>query len=401
MSAIKIRNLLLSLLIFLILLFVGYKYFEWKTFSDLAGAYNNSYFNEIKFVSEMEPSYTGYYTELFNNKQFKNPKDSTDYLLGLTAVENKLNIVINNDEGYRDLLNNNNDLFSKLKGGINLLFGERGSIGKEILNDQLKYYQDEMEMNNINLATYYGTQILFTIYRDNIALSDFTKIIGNSTDSSYISKYFDNIASLEKYANSDFKFDNEDFINNYYPNFISKINNWKKFFAAYYAAEKDFTAGNAQVAQLELQAVSDNASNSYVDYSSIFNEQNSTSSKLSKDILKLVSDQAGAIKDYKSKQLYKYPFLKNVNVWKEDFVLCQMYDYKSGIYYSITSTYPVSKNVSDLINELSTISPKTDNVDSKFDKSSMKFTNSDKKLEFTCIDRYSGNKLNFVINKSY
>lgn len=397
----SLRNLFLYSLISLLAIASLYKYFEWKTFSDLSSAYNDSYFNEIKFVSGIDPSYTAFFSELYNNKQFQNPKDSTDYLQGLTAIENKLNIVINNDEGYRDLLNNNNDLFSKLGNSTNFLFGKRGDIGKKIVNDQLKYYQDEIKSNNINLAYGYGIKILFTIYRDNVAFNDFGKIIGSSTDPTYISKYFANIASLEKYSNSDFKFDKEDFIKNYYPNFVSKVNHWKKYFATYYQAEKDFSVGNTDTAQLELQTVSDNASNSYIDYSSIFNEQNSTTSDLSKDILKQVSDQAATIKDYKSKGLYKYPLLRDIKIWKEDFVLCQMYDYKSSVFYSITSNYPVSKNVSDLIKELSAINPKTDNVDSKFDKSTMKFTNSDKSLEFTCTDKYTGEKLKFVTPKSY
>ncbi len=313
----------------------------------------------------------------------------------------KLNIYINKDEGYRDLLNKNLALFSQLQNNTNLLFGERGVMAKRIVSDQLSYYQDEIKSNSSGLAVGYGTKILFTLYRDNTALQDFGKIIGSSTDPTYIGKYFANIASLEKYTSSDFKFDKEELIKNYYPSFINKVNNWKKFFAAYYLAEKDFAVGNTETAQLELQAVRDNASNSQIDYSSIFNEQNSTFSELSKDILKQVSDQAAIIKDYKSKQLYKYPFLKAVNIWKEDFVLCQMYNFKSGVFHSITSNYPVSKNVPDLIKELSTINPKTDNVDDKFDKSTMKFTNSGKSLEFTCLDKYTREKLNFIIPKSY
>lgn len=396
-----LRNLILIFLAFLFTGSVGYKYFEWKTFSDLSSAYNEVYFDELKLTSEnMIPS-ASFSGELRNNKQFNKPLNNNDYLQGLTTVENKLSIVINNEEGNGDFLKNSKEKFAGLQNNDNFLFGERGDIAKSIINKQLSYYQDELKQNNLNLAMEYGMRILFTIYRDNTALNDFSKTIGSSTDSKYIGKYFGDIASLEKYANSDFKFDKEDFIKNYYPSFVSKVDNWKKYFATYYIAEKDFAVGNTETARLELQAVQDNASSSYIDYSSLFNEQSITYSELMKDILKQVSDQAVAIKDYKSKQLYKYPFLKDVNVWKDDFVLCQMYDFKSSIYHSITSNYPVAKNVPDLIKELSTISPKTDNVDNRFDKSIMEFTNSDKRMDFTCKDKYSGEKLNFFTIKSY
>jgi hypothetical protein len=399
MNIIKIRNLILFPLIFLILLFVGYKYFEWKTFSELSNAYNTAYFNEIKLVSENQSAEEDLTNELSTNKQFLKPKDTKDYLEGVSAIETKLNISINNYEGYRDLLNKDLTQFEKLQNGINLLIGERRRIGKIILNNQLAYYKDELKGALSNLATRYGIKILFQIYRDNGSLSTFSDAIGTSVDQTYISKYFDVISPLEKYTNSNYKFENEDYVKEHYPNFINKIGNWKKYFSSYYEAEKDFSVGNIEVAQLKLRTVWDNASNSYIDYSSIFDEQGSAPLNSAKNILKLVSEQAASIKDYKQKGLYKYPLLKEISIWKEDLVLCQMYNYKSSIFNAITSKYPSSKTVSDLIKELSTISPKTDNVDSRFDKSTMEFKNTDKQLEFVCKDKYSGEKIKFFITK--
>lgn len=398
MNKVKIRNLLLFLLTFLVLLFVGYKYFEWKTFSDLANAYNTAYLNEFKLVAEMQPSDENLSKE-FSNKQFLEPKNEEDYFKGVSAIETKLNISINQREGYVELLNKDIILFTKLQKGTNLLIGERGNIGKIIVNNQLAYYKEEIDGVRSNLAAGYATKILFQIYRDNSSLNSFSKSIGTSADAADVSRYFDVISPLEKYANSNYKFENEESVVKYFPNLSNKFGNWKKYFSSYYEAEKDFSVGNTDVAQLKLQNVWDNASNSYIDYSSIFDEQGSSPLNSAKNILKLVSEQAASIKDYKQKGLYKYPFLKEISIWKEDLVLCQMYDYKSGIFNTITSKYPSSKTVSELIKELSTISPKTDNVDSRFDKSTMEFKNTDKQLEFVCKDKYSGEKIKFFITK--
>src|ERR1035437_4241255 len=143
MNKIKIRHLLIALFVIVILLFVGYKYFEWKTFSDLSNAYNYSYVKEIKYVSAMEPPTNDFFKELYNNKQFSKPKDNQDYLEGITTLSEKLNIVINNGEGYIDLLNEKLAIFSKLKNNTNLLFGERGDIAKKIVNNQIDYYNIE------------------------------------------------------------------------------------------------------------------------------------------------------------------------------------------------------------------------------------------------------------------
>ena len=399
MKKIKLRNLLLSFLILVLILFVGYKYFEWKTFSDLAKIYNSSWLRELTLTSESQTPNKEFYDELSNNKSFQQPKNREAFVMGVDEVNAKLNIVINNTEGYSDQLEQDKELFLKLKNKTNFLVGQRGDIAKKIVNIQLAYYNLEQEGSKINLAAAYGISALFNIWKDTATLNDFLDKIGSSTDATLIGKYFGDLAPLEKYTRTNFKFEHEDEITKYYPDFASKIKNYKKYFASYYAVEKDFSVGNTETAKLELQSVTDNWANLSIDYSSLGNEQSSKLMDDVKETLKLVSDQSMTIKDYKLKKLYKYPLLPNVDVWKEDLVLCQMYDYKTNYYYTVTSKYPTAKTVSELIKELSKISPKTDNVDNRFDKSAMKFVNSDKKLDFTCIDKYSGTRLNYFITK--
>lgn len=398
MNLIKIRNLLLVFFVFIILLFIGYKYFEWNTFKDIANSYNTSWLKELSLTSEGGIPSKDYNDELANNKNFKQ-SDRSAFLKGLDEINAKLNIVVNVLEGYSDQLEQDRKIFAKLKNKTNFLFGERGNIAKKIVDDQLAYYDLEQKGNKISLANYYGVNVLFNIWRDSITLTNFLDKIGSSTDASFIGKYFSELAPLEKYTSSNFKFEHEDEIKQYYPDFGNKINSYKKYFASYYTAEKDFSVGNTETAQLELQTTTDNWAKISIDYSSLGNEQNPTLKEATKEILRLVSDQSMTIKNYKLKKLYKYPLLPSIDVWKEDLVLCQMYDYKTYYYYSVTSKYPTAKTVDGLIKELSKISPKTDNVDGIFDKSAMKFINSDKKLDFTCIDKYSGTRLNYFLEK--
>jgi len=397
-KSVSLRVILLIVLILLISISIGYKYFEWKIFNNISSIYNRAYFEEISLTSEGGRIFEKY-TNLMSSQSFTDPRDTTEYLEILTNIDNTLNININFLEGYGTLLKENLYKFSELKKGSNFLIGERRNIAKKIINYHLDYYKNEMEMNQIQLSQNYGVKTLINIWSDNTKLVDFLNKIGSSVDSDYIGKYFSEIISLEKYSNNDFKFENEDIIRKYYPNSVSKLNSWKEYFAAYYSAEKNFVRGNTETAFLELQAVKDNASNATTDYNTIFTEQESQTSEKSRAILKIVSNQAATIKEYKSKGLYKYPLLKENNIWIEDFVLCQMYNYKTQIYQSITSKYPSSKTVSGLIKELSTINPKTSNVDSTFDKSVMKFTNTDKKIEFICENKYNNKKLVFNILK--
>jgi hypothetical protein len=366
----------------------------------LANAYNSAWFSELKLSSGLVQPGVDLYDEISNNKNLNQGKDVDAFVTAVNDTQTKLNIVINGQEGYLDQVGQDKIMFSNLQRGTNLLLGERGDLARRIVGDQLSYYQNEQTGNKSTLAGLYGLTALFTIWKDNVVVKQFSDAVGSSTDASYISKYFSELAPLEKYSSSGFKFEHEDLIKEYYPEFTNKIDNYKRYFASYYAAEKDFSVGNTDTAKLEIQSVIDNWANISIDYSSIFNETNSSILDEEKDTLKKVSDQAVAIKDYKSKKLYKYPLLPDISVWKEDLVLCQMYDFKTGIYHSITSKYPNAKTVAGLISEISTISPKTDNVDNRFDKSAMKFVNSDKKLEFTCIDKYSKTKLNYFITKN-
>jgi hypothetical protein len=398
MNTIKIRNLLLLFLVLLALLFVGYKYFEWKTISDLSNLYNTTWVSEFKIVSNTYAPAHDFFSK-FTNSEETQVTDPDKIIARTTDLNNSLALYINSEEGYRDLISSNNQKYLTLKPFVSLLFGERGKIAKNIVNDQLNYYHNEIANNKHSLASDYFFAILF----GNIIIDyqNLTKYDGKAQISTAnFSKNFGDISSLEKYADNSFKFDNEDLIKQEYPTAYQKIQNYKKYFSSYYKVVKDYVNGDTETAAYEYQALKESASDIGIDFNTIFNEGKSISLENSKSTLQLVSDQASNIKQFKTNKLYKYPLLADISTWKEDLVLCQMYDFKMSIYKDISSKYPDAKNVPDLIKQLSTMSPSTDNVDNTFDKSTvLKFVNNDKQIQFVCKDKYTKSSITFTTDK--
>ena len=108
---------------------------------------------------------------------------------------------------------------------------------------------------------------------------------------------------------------------------------------------------------------------------------------LAKNTIETVTNKVNAINTFQEEDLGSYPALPKISKWKEDLVLCQLYAYKSQFYNLITGKYPEATNFDELLIKLSQVAPKTDDVDRKFDKSVIKFTNNDKEITFECTDK--------------
>jgi hypothetical protein len=165
------------------------------------------------------------------------------------------------------------------------------------------------------------------------------------------------------------------------------LDRYRAYFSSYYSVAKDAVNSDYESVQYKLSKLEETRTNLNVNFADLFSEGKNKNTENAKNIIQLVSDEAYLIKDFKSKGLYKYPLLANVNNWDEDLMLCQMYDYKSSVYHNMTTKYVSAKTTKDLLNELSSISPSTSLVDSQFDTKTINFTNNDKAITFKCTGR--------------
>lgn len=395
---INIRKLLLVFALSFFLIGIGYKYYEWNLLKNLSNLYNTSWKQELKTVERGGKAGDEFFKLQADTFSEKAAADSL--VKNYKELSGKLNLYIENEEEYLRLIRQNKDKYLALKTPPLFLFGPQGNFGKETVNLQLKYYDSEEENANRNIASLYLWSNLLSVLRDKSIVEAFEKKIGSNYKN--VSKYFSDISTIQSYTENSYRFSHQEEIDKYFPGGLETLQKYKSYLSTYYLVVEDIVNGDYDSAAYKYTNISNNIASLSLNLDSIFNAQ-ADEQRVSnnKKIVEAVSNQASLIKRFKKNNLGKYPFLSTINKWKEDLVLCQMYDFKTlAIYYSITSNYPTAKNFNDLIIELSSVNPKTEIVDNDFDRDVVMFTNDDDRIEFQCKDEADGDTLIFTTIKT-
>lgn len=393
MKSFSVRNIVISAFILLLILCVGYKYYEWTTLQKLSTFYNQTWTQEFGLVQDENKNIQPYLDlrEKIYDKNTKNTLvNSYDEYVG------SLRLIISSQESYLDTIKQNNNAYSEIN--TFFLFGERGNFAKNLVSSQKQYYKYEINDAEISDAYNWLNYNITTVLRDYEILQSFGNNITSNTATN-ISKYFQDLYPVEKYIRTDFKFEHEDDIKIYYPNGYDALTKYKNYFSNYYSVIQDIVNGYNDSATYKLSTAKEAGTNLNISFADFYNQNNETTIKNAKNIIQIISNEANSIKDFKTKKLFKYPLLSNIGSWKEDLVLCQMYNFKSGLYHGISTNHIKAKDATSLLSELSIISPSTKFVDGKFDKSVLKIVNDDKKIQFTCLDKNSNTTYQFITLK--
>jgi hypothetical protein len=394
----SLRIVLLSIIFVLILLGIGYKYYEWQVVKNLSDLYNSSWKQELKAVENSVKAGDDFFQ--FQEDTFAAKDFTASFTKNYDDLRGKFNLYIESEEGYKNLINQNRNKYLVLKSSSSFLFGPQGDFVRKVVDLQLKYYDDEIENTNRNVAGSYLLSNLLSVLYDKGIVDAYEKKIG--TTYANIPKYFSDISTIQSYTKNDFKFSHEDEIKKYFPGGYESLQKYRDYLSTYYLVVQDIVNGDYQSAAYKYTNISNNIASLTINFKDFFNTQaDDQTTNRDKEIVDIVSNQANLIKQFKKNGLGKYPLLPTINKWEEDLVLCKMYDFKAvSVYNSVTLKYPASRNFDDLLKELSGVNPRTDFVDSSFDKSVVVFTNDDKKIEFQCKDKYDGDILTFTTKKS-
>lgn len=396
MKKINLRLALLVVVSIFLILGITYKYFEWNTLKTLSDLYNSSWKNEFKIVEQNTKKYDD--LAQFQNTIF-NSKDPDSFSKNYIDLNSKLNLLTESEQQYLSTIKDSRDKYINLQKSTAFLIGQRGDFAKKLIDLQIKYYNDEIESGQRGDANLYLESDLYSLWNDKGLVDSFDKKISPDAKTN-IPKYFADIAPLQSYTKSDFTLNHSDEIKQYFPDGYDALNKYKDYLSNYYIVVQDIVNGDYNSAAYNYTTISNNISNLTLNFKGIFSSGKDQQIERSKNIADEVSNGITLIKQFKKNNLGKYPILPAVSIWKEDLVLCQLYDFKSTtIYHNVTSKYPSSKNFSDLLNELSDVNPKTDSVDKDFNKSIVTYTNDDKKIEFKCKDIVDGDTLTFSFTK--
>ena len=237
--SINIRNIIIVVFVLLFAIGIGYKYYEWNTLQSLSGLYNKTWTQEFGLVQD-ENKNAQPLLEL--EKKLSSKTATNDTLLNsYDELIGQLQLVISNQESYRDTIKQNNNIYSNINTA--LLFGRRGTFTKNLVSSQIQYYKYETDDANIFYAENWLTFNIITVLKDNAIVLNFTKNISPDLKTN-ISKFYPSLSPIEKYTHSDFKFEHEEDIKKYYPNGYDVLYRYKNYFVEAYSTTQDIVNGD-------------------------------------------------------------------------------------------------------------------------------------------------------------
>lgn len=396
-KTLSVKIVLLSLLFLSLLLGIGYKFFEWDTINKLSKLNSETVPEELLIVEKSNKN-SGEVVDLFVDLFSEENKSLGKQLDLYEKLDGKSNLAIDYSEEYLDTLEKNRKKFKKIEFASNLLIGKRRELARQFLINQIKYYDEEIEVAKEGVISDYLAKNMFSIMKDKTTMMDFEEIASAAPETNY-SYYFADIASLEKYTRSDYKLPKEDEIKNLYPYGHEMLINNKDYMEAYYSVVKDYVGGDYESAAYKFSRIEETYLELNIDFDRLFSEGEERKNKRAKKIIEYVVAKNKAIKEFERSNLGVYPSLPKINGWKDNLELCQLYSYKAALYNNILKKYPDAEDFEGLVEELAQLSPSTTSVDSDFDKETINFTNTDEVIQFECTDREADKTYTFVTKK--
>jgi hypothetical protein len=395
-KTISVKNLLLLFFIFLLFLSIFYKLFEWKIISGFVKEQGLTVPQELSIVetgNKQNDEITPSLLELTDPKL--KPEDR---LSVYDELDGKINIIIDTAKDYKEKLIKNKKSYAKYQTFSKFLIGRRGELFKDIIDNQIKYYDMEIESAQLSITSDYLGKNIFSVSKDKAIMSVYDDKASVSPKTLY-SKYFSEIAPLEKYTRDSYSFPEEESIKKSYPYGYETLQNNKEYLGAYYLVIKDYVSEDYESATYKYKKLQNQNLKLNVDMDRLFNENSENSQNRTKAIMTTLLAKNDAIRKFETDKLGDYPFLKKISGWKRQLEMCQIYFIK-GVLLAEVSKKPIeSKNIEEYLLALSLITPNLDQLDKDFDKSIMEFTNDEKYLTIKCDDKEADRSYTYKLAK--
>lgn len=393
---INLRDIAILFLILVLLISIAYKYLEWNIFDQLAKLQNSSIPAELSIIEKSDSITESFILNV--EKLTASDSKPEKIILIYDELDGIINLDLDNNKLYKETIETNSNKYKTLNLLSKILIGKKGEIAKRIISDQIQYYKNEQKNAYDNIVSTYLLKNIFMVNKDKVIMQVYDEKASKSPETLY-SKYFSDIAPLEKYTRNDFKFLEEDAIRKLYSYGYETLQNNKNYMKTYYSMVKDFITNDYESAKYKYTKLQDAYIKLNVDMDRIFNENKSLKQDRLKEIIKLVVDKSAAIKDIKINNFNRYPFLPTIKGWKEDLEICQIYAVKGSLISDLLNKPIEAKDINGYLDWLAKMNPSTLPVDNLFDKSIINFTNDDKKIIFNCLDKESNKKYTFLIFK--
>lgn len=358
---------------------IAYKYNEYAVLKKYVALYNDNWRKELR-LTEISSANSNEFSQIADKNSTRSAEtEGYDFSEEITAI----NLIDNNSKGYRKTLEENKNRIKNSPINEKIIFGKKGAFVDRLKKLQLAYYDLELERNKRNQVLIYFMQNFYPLAIDYAVMEEYDKK-GTKNIANYSNNFYE-IQVLEKYSNPGYTFDYEEEIKKHLPKGHDALDRYRKYFASYYSLVKDYVAGDVDSAAYKYSGLQDRALELGIDWDQLYKD--TRSDEAVKQTIEVVRDQSKLIKNFEAENGLKLPIIGVVGNFEEDLVMCQLYHFKAmSLYQPLKNKYPTAKTTDDLINEISSISPRTEEIDSIFDRNVMKIINEDDKITFICKD---------------
>lgn len=391
-KSLHVRDALLLLLAFVLVLGVCYKYFEWDSLKKVMSLANSTMNTELSKSEEINQYFN---TDISPKLEYAFSDKVTspeDFVVAMDELRAEIKITMDMDKGYLTLLENNRSQLAQLKLRRMLLIGKPRKFFNNFLTNLLDSYDAVIKQTEIDSIDNKFIGDYFMVSRDTALSNDFFNKappgFGPSMVS-YVQTNFSKLGALEKYTKDDFRFTDEESYKTNNPYGYEILLKYKDYLKTYYFVMRDIASNDLDSAQYKASTLQEKLLAINVDNEKLFGEGDEKKNSLRKANLLSIAKMVEASKDFSEMGIKQYPMLGSVGVFNDDLALCGSYITKAaGLYKNITSKYPESTDSRSLVKELSKIEPNTDFVDSRFDYDVLQIVSNDERsIKFECLNK--------------
>lgn len=390
-------NVLVFVVILILILLLAYKWLEYSSIKRLISTYDSAITQELAMTSELNKQYQDTYPKVLDFYKSASEAAAIQYKT-YEVLMPSFDLFRSMEADYYKLIKENSKKFDSLNSVFSFFIGPKVDGIKQIIKSQSIYYKNEMSSNQNSLTEGAYFKNIFMIFNDMSKVNDFD---AQAQSKAGVKKKFHLLSSIEKYTRSDFNFFEEDKIKKYAPNEYQGLIKYKRYFATYYEVMRLLVKDqeNTQAATVLSNKLKQDSSALNIDFQGLFKDKEDLKLEETKAILITISDQLKNIYQINESKNISYPFVEPLRFTKHELWHCQLYNYKTAFFNSYKKEYPRAGSVDELIKDLSSISPRTTEIDKNFDRNIMHLENNDKAIRFTCIDKENKDEYSFVIIK--
>lgn len=393
---VSLRSAILLVIIFLFFSSILYKYLEWRVIKDFVQLQGVTIPRELSMVesNDKQNDAVAPILDKLNSEKTK----IQDRLLIYDELVGKANLLIDASKEYKRVLQENKNKYQQYKLISRLFIGDRGKLFKSMIDNQLSYYDNEIKSAEQGIVEDYLVMDIFIVSKDKGIMTLYDTKASISPNTLY-SKYYSEIASLEKYTHEDYKLPEESTIKEYYPYGYETLQNNKEYLGSYYSVIKDYVSEDYESANYKYKKLQGQNLKLNVDMDRLINEGDLQKQELLKTIVGNIVAKNSAILAFKKSNFGSYPLLRQISGWKNDLEMCQIYLIKGSLLAELSKKPNEATSLDEYLASIDQITPSTVEINKDFDKSIMKFINEEKKLTIQCEDKENQTLYEFTLTK--